>query len=56
MNIEEETIEYAKNCLALTVRKDYRITIARNVIHTAKRVSLKISLSILLLNFLNIII
>jgi len=56
MNLEEEPIEYIPNHLALTVRKDYKLTIARNIVNAAKRVSCKISLSILLLNFLNIII
>ena len=43
----------SSNCLALTIRKEYRLTIATNIIYSAKRMSWKISFSILLLNFLN---
>lgn len=40
------------NCLALTVRKDYNITIIKNIFTTSGRMSLKIALSTLVLNFL----
>lgn len=40
------------NCLALTVRKDYNLTIFKNIFTTGKRISLKIAISTLVLNFL----
>lgn len=40
------------NCLALTVRKDYNLTIIKNIFTTSGRMSLKIALSTLFLNFL----
>lgn len=40
------------NCLALTVRKDYNLTIIKNIFTTSGRMSLKIALSTLVLNFL----
>lgn len=48
-----ETNLYSTNCLALTVRKEYRLTIAQNVVKKTKRLSLKIALSMFTLNFLN---
>lgn len=47
--------EFSSNCLALTIRKDYRLTVFFNVINTIKRVSFKVALNIGMLNFLNII-
>lgn len=43
----------SSNCLALTIRKEYRLTIATNIVNSVKRMSWKISFAILLLNFLN---
>lgn len=40
------------NCLALTVRKDYNLTIIKNIFTTGGRISLKVALSTLVLNFL----
>lgn len=40
------------NCLALTVRKDYNLTIIKNIFTTSGRMSLKIALSTFVLNFL----
>lgn len=40
------------NCLALTVRKNYNLTILKNIFTTSGRMSLKIALSTLVLNFL----
>lgn len=54
-NIELNQNNSCSNCLALTVRKDYRLTIATNAIHLVKRMSWKISFSILLLNFFNML-
>ncbi len=44
------------NCLALTVRKEYRLTIVRNVSLKMIKISTKVLMSILLLNLLNIVI
>ena len=41
------------NCLALTVREDYKITVVKNMFGKGARVSWKIALSILVMNFLN---
>ena len=41
------------NCLALTVKEEYRITVIKNVFKKSFRVSWKIALSILTINFLN---
>lgn len=40
------------NCLALTVRKDYNLTIIKNIFTTSGRVSLKIAISTFILNIL----
>lgn len=45
--------EEVANCLALTVRKEYKLTIVKNVIGKGIKVSWKIALSILVMNFLN---
>ena len=44
------------NCLALTVRKEYRLTNVRNVSLKMIKISTKVLMSILLLNLLNIVI
>jgi len=41
------------NCLALTVRKDYKITVFKNMVGKGAKVSWKIALSLLVMNFLN---
>ena len=53
-NIQEETINENSqtNCLALTIRKDYNLIIAKNFITTTGRISWKIVLSTFVLNFL----
>jgi len=43
------------DCLALTVRKEYRLKIFTNTIQFAKRITSKVSLMMFLLNLLNII-
>lgn len=40
------------NCFALTVRKDYNLTIIKNIFTTSVRMSLKIAFSTFVLNFL----
>lgn len=52
---DETNNEFNTNCLALTIRKDYRSTILSNTVNTVKRVSLKVLVNIGLLNFLGII-
>ena len=39
-------------CLALTVRKEYNLTIVKNIFSTSGRLSLKVILSTFLLNLL----
>ena len=43
------------NCLALTVKKDYNLTIVKNVFTTTGRLSWKVILATIALNFLNMI-
>lgn len=52
---DETNNEFNTNCLALTIRKDYRSTVLSNTVNTVKRVSLKVLVNIGLLNFLGII-
>lgn len=40
------------NCLALTVKKDYNLTIVKNIFTKTGRMSIKVALSTLVLNFL----
>lgn len=49
ISLQEETT----NCLALTVRKEYKITVVKNMLHKGIKVSWKIALSIFVMNFLN---
>lgn len=57
-NVEESPIEIENqnpevaNCLALTVKKDYNLSIVKNVVVKAFRNAWKIALSIFTLNFL----
>lgn len=48
---ENQNLEVA-NCLALTVKKDYNLSIVKNVVVKAFRNAWKIALSIFTLNFL----
>lgn len=41
------------NCLALTVQKEYKLTVAKNIMRKSLRYSWKIALSIITINFLN---
>lgn len=43
------------NCLALTVRRDYNLTIVKNIFTASGRLSWKVVLATLVLNFLNLI-
>ena len=49
---EKETAE--TNCLALTVRKDYNLSIVKNSILTTFRISWKVALSTFILNVLKL--
>lgn len=51
-NSEDANDTPKPNCLALTVRKDYNLTIFKNIFTTSRRMSLKIAISTLVLNFL----
>lgn len=44
------------NCLALSIRKEYRLTVVKNVAVKMVKVSSKILLSILALNIINLIV
>lgn len=50
----ENNNEFNTNCLALTIRKDYRLTVALNALTTAKRVLFKVLVNFGMLNFLSI--
>ena len=52
MNIPKETTDNT-NCLALTVRKEYRLALARNLFDKTTTITWKIGLGIIVLNFLN---
>ena len=47
------TITQTTNCLALTVVKDYKLTIFKNVFKKSFKITWKITLSIITMNFLN---
>jgi len=55
-NFDDETNnEFNTNCLALTLRKDYRSTIISNFFFATQRISLKVLVNVGILNFLTII-
>ncbi len=43
------------NCFALTIRKDYNLSIAKNILCKTTRMSWKIALNLFLLNILAIL-
>ena len=51
----ETNEQFSTNCLALTIRKDYRLTVASHIANTVKRISFKLLFNVGLLNFLTII-
>lgn len=53
--IQETNNEFTTNCLSLTVRKDYRLTVFSNTISTFKRMFFKVFFNYGLLNFLSMI-
>ena len=50
--LEKETVE--TNCLALTVRKDYNFSIAKNTVFKTIRMSIKVAISTFILNLIKI--
>lgn len=56
MICNETNNEFNTNCLALTIRKDYRLTVFSNAVNTLKRVSFKVLMNVGLLNFLSMFI
>ena len=55
INTIENNEQFTTNCLALTIRKDYKLTIASHIASTFKRVSLKLMFNVGLLNILSMI-
>ena len=53
-NMDTENEDNHSNCLALTVRKDYNLSIVKNSIFTTLRVSWKIAISTFILNILKL--
>ena len=53
-NIEDSNNDIS-NCLALTVKKDYNLTIVKNVFTTTGRLSWKIALVTAIINILNML-
>lgn len=51
-NTEKESIE--TNCLALTVRKDYNFSIAKNTVFKTIRMSIKVAISTFVLNLIKL--
>ena len=52
--MDTENEDNHSNCLALTVRKDYNLSIVKNSIFTTLRVSWKIAISTFILNILKL--
>lgn len=44
------------NSLALTIRKEHRLTVINNVVHASARVSMKVMFAVLALNLLNLVV
>lgn len=50
---QEQISQEVSNCLALTVKKEYKLVVVKNLISKGFKVSWKIALSIITINFLN---
>ena len=50
-----ENRQFNNNCLALTIRNDYKLTIASNIVKKSRDLSFKVAFSFALLNFFSII-
>lgn len=54
-NVENEPVSsLTSNCLALTVRKEYRLTITKHIFKKSLKLSIRVALSLLSLNFFNL--
>ena len=54
-NLKSNSVDFiATNCLALTVRKEYRLTITKHFFKKSIKLSIRVALSLLSLNFLNL--
>lgn len=51
-----ENMNIVDNNLALTVRKEHRLIVVNNVVHTSARLSKKIVFAVFALNILNLIV
>ena len=51
--VTKEDLQEPTNCVALTVRKDYKLVIAKNIAKKGAKMSWKVALSMLVMNFLN---
>lgn len=49
-----KNMKNSTNCLALTIRKEYRITVIKNVTVKSLKVISKVSFAIFALNFINL--
>lgn len=56
INNTEKLAIYPSNCLALTIKNNYKLTIGKNVIREGSKFSLRIFFIIIGLNILNIIV
>lgn len=52
-NNNDNNIIESTNCLALTVVKEYKLTVIKNVFKKSCKLTWKIALSIITMNFLN---
>ena len=52
-DIIDNEIDASTNCLALTVKEDYHIVVFKNFFKKSARISWKIAISFLTMNFLN---
>ncbi len=52
--VKVEEVEEPIDCVALTVREDYKMVVARNVLKKGAKMSWKVALSTLVMHFLNI--
>ena len=54
-NIDELSV-YPSNCLALTVRNNYKLTIGKNVVRKGTKFTLRVALLVASLNILNMLV
>ena len=56
INSIDELSFYPSNCLALTVKNNYKLTIGKNVVRKGTKFTLRVFLLIASLNFLNMLV